>query len=86
MTFAQALALRIEHARLLHPKPAASEHEALAFLLEEVDELKAEIFRKNSNPAKVLSELLDVATICQRFAEEVLFRKLNDLNLKEGVR
>lgn len=48
--------------------PFASWHEALAVLEEEVDELKAEIRRKNPNPEKLHTEAVQVAGLALRIA------------------
>ena len=85
-TFAQCVALRLEQARLFHPKPLNSAHEGLGVLLEEVSELQAEIFRKETSPVRVYDELLDVAAVAQRFAEDVVFGKIAEITAKGAGR
>lgn len=71
-------ALELMSARKKHPGTQASAHEAFAVLLEEVDEFKAEVWKKGSerSKAKMLAELVQIAAMAQRAAE--------DLKLIEG--
>ena len=54
--------------------PINSLHEGFAVILEEVDEFKAEVWKKRSkrNLKKTLAELVQVAAMAQRTAEDVL--------------
>lgn len=56
----------------LHHGSMASLHEGFAILLEEVDELKAEVWKKPAQRRKsdVLAELVQVAAMAQRMAED----------------
>ena len=64
-------------AREKHPRPYTSTHQALGILWEEFEEFKAEVFKQRAerDPARMLEELIQVAAVCQRAAE--------DLNLLE---
>jgi len=57
--------------RAKHP-PIRSGHEGLGLILEEVEELKDEVFkRKRKNDSnRFLNELVDIAAYCQIFAED----------------
>jgi hypothetical protein len=55
-----------------HHKPIHSLHEGYAVILEELEEVKAEIFKKSPSRAAVYHELLQTAAMCQRTAEDVL--------------
>lgn len=63
----------LELARKGH-KPLNSLHEGFAVLLEEVDEFKEEVWKKRSkrNLRKVRAELVQVAAMAQRIAEDCL--------------
>ena len=71
-SFPSIVARQLERARLLHPKPMNSLHEGLGVLREEYVEVEQEIFRKEVNPMLILSELVDLAVVCQRLAEDVI--------------
>lgn len=45
-----------------------SHHEAFAVLLEEVDELKAEVWKRERDPRRVYTEAVQVASVAVRFA------------------
>jgi len=49
-----------------------SAHEGLALILEEVEELKREVFRRKrkGDPLRFLNELVDIAAYCEIFAED----------------
>lgn len=51
-------------------------HEGFGVLLEEVDELWEQVRKKRSkrNPKNMLSELVQIATVCQRFAEDLVLK------------
>lgn len=62
----------LEKARNGHAK-LNSAHEAYAVILEELDEFKAEVWKKRSkrDPAHMRHELVQVAAMCQRAAEDL---------------
>ena len=68
----------LTRARGMHA-PMHSVHEGFAVLLEEVDELKAEVWKKASlrQPLMMLSELIQIAAMAVRMAE--------DCGLTDGV-
>ena len=53
----------------------ASAHEGYAVLLEEVDELwdEVKVNQKRRDPVKMLRELIQVAAMAQRMAEDIIF-------------
>lgn len=51
--------------------PMHSHHEAYAVLLEEVEEVWQECKSQTPNPARIVSELIQVAAMCNRWAEDV---------------
>jgi hypothetical protein len=59
-------------ARRQHPQPFNSAHEGYAVLLEEVDELKAEVWNRKRDPKALLKEAVQVAAMAQRFIEDVI--------------
>lgn len=46
-------------------------HEALAVIWEEFEEFKAEVFKRCPAPADLLAELVQIAAMCQRTAEDL---------------
>jgi hypothetical protein len=68
MTFAELVAAELARARRKHG-PMHSAHEGYAVLLEEVEELWADIKRDRVEP--MLSELVQVAAMYQRMAEDL---------------
>ena len=71
-TFPQLVADEIASARRKHPRTQSSFHEGYAVILEELDELWAEIKKQGPkrNRAKILGELVQVAAMAQRMAED----------------
>lgn len=63
----------LDRARTLHPTPQNSAHEGFAVLLEEVDELKAHVWAKQSKRdlAEMRKEAVQVAAMAARFVVEV---------------
>ena len=63
----------IDHSRRVHPNPMANAHHALGVIMEEFDELKAEIYAKeeDQDPTAMADEAIDIACACIRFVEEV---------------
>lgn len=68
--FPELVATELARARTKHA-PMGTIHEGYAVLLEEVDELWAEIKRRNPDRSDILGELVQVGAMCQRFAEDV---------------
>ena len=54
----------------LHP-PFNSAHEGYAVLLEEVDELKAEVWKRHHDPERMRKEAIQVAAMALRFLADV---------------
>lgn len=50
-------------------------HEGLAVIMEEFEEFKAEVFRRDVNEANLKKELVQVATMCRRFYEDLFSNK-----------
>ena len=67
--FERLVSRELARARSKHPAPIHSWHEGFAVLLEEVDEVKQEVFH-GRNPNGLLAELIQVAAMCQRMAED----------------
>lgn len=58
----------------------ASGHEALAVLMEEFEELKVEVFKRNPRPERLREEAIQVAAMGLRFVMEVCERtEMGDL-------
>ena len=57
-------------------KPMNSAHEAYAVILEELDEFWEEVRKKriDRDPVKMLNELVQIAAMCQRAAEDLHLR------------
>lgn len=75
-TFAQMQQEALEEARALFPC-LRSYHEGFAVLLEEVDELKAEVWKKRTDPLVMLEECVHVAAMANRLAEDLIMCKLD---------
>ncbi len=73
LTFVQLVAAELASARDGHD-PINSLHEGLGVLQEEVFEFQLEVYKKRSkrNLKKTLAELVQVAAMAQRCAEDVL--------------
>lgn len=69
--FIHHVALELMSARAKH-EPIHSLHEGFAVLLEEVDEFKALVWRqtKDRDPAELLTELIQIAAMAERIAED----------------
>lgn len=69
--FADLVHQELNDAREAHPSSFHSAHEGLAILQEEFEELKAEIFLKNRDDERIKKELVQLATMCRRFYEDL---------------
>lgn len=73
-TFANLVGTELCRARQAFPRPMNSAHEGYAVLLEEVNELWDEVKAKQGarDPVRLLSELVQIAAMAQRMAEDVV--------------
>jgi len=71
--FTNAVSAELARARALH-KPYNSAHEGFAILLEELDEFWDEVRKKRAlrDPARMYDELVQIAAVAQRIAEDVV--------------
>jgi hypothetical protein len=60
----------VERASCKHP-PLHSAHEGYAVILEELDELKAEVWKKEANMGALIEEAVHVAAMAIRFLTDV---------------
>lgn len=79
--FPRRVCAELKRARESHAE-LRSDHEAFAVILEEVEEYKREVFRKRKdrNRRAMLTELVQIAAMAQRAAED-LDHPLMDLDL-----
>lgn len=70
LAFRELVRVELEAARRKHPAKLNSRHEAFFVILEELDELWQEI-KGDSKPERLLAELVQVAAMCQRMAEDL---------------
>jgi hypothetical protein len=72
-TFQELQRREIKVARTSH-KPINSAHEGYAIILEEMDEFWQEVCKKRSerSPDRMVEELVQIAAMAQRTAEDVL--------------
>lgn len=72
-SFQELVAKELTFGRVNNPSPLNSSHEALAVLWEEFEELKDEVFKKRAlrDEVAMLAELVQVAAVCQRMAEDL---------------
>lgn len=70
--FLNLVSAELDRARAQHKTPLHSLHEGYAVILEELDEVRAEVFRKSSaqDRTRLLTELVQVAAMCMRTAED----------------
>jgi hypothetical protein len=70
--FPELVAVELASARRKHA-PMASAHEAYAVILEELEEFKAEVFKRRAMRSwdDMLTELVQTAAMCQRAAEDL---------------
>lgn len=73
--FTELVRDELSMARLNFPTGMRSAHEGFAIIKEEVDELwdEVKVNQKCRDPAKLLSELVQVAAMAQRMAEDIVF-------------
>lgn len=71
--FADRVSSELLTAREGHPT-INSLHEGYAVILEELDEFKAEVWKKSyqRNPLRIFEELVQIAAMAQRVAEDVV--------------
>lgn len=70
--FQEWVATELTRARSEHPALQTTLHEGYAVLLEEVDEVWDLVKSKRPDPTNLLKELIQVAAMAQRFAEDQL--------------
>ena len=74
-SFADRVAAELGRARTKHPTKLNSAHEAFAVIREEVDELwdkvKADEHKSPAGQTLMVDELVQIAAMCQRAAEDV---------------
>ena len=70
MTFQKLVEAELARARAKHPNPIKSLHYYYAVILEEVDEFWDLVKSQKPDKAKVLEELVQIAAMCQRAAED----------------
>jgi hypothetical protein len=71
--FAKSVELELARARRKHVEPMHSAHEAHSVIEEEYEEFKQEVFKqhKDRSKSKMLAELVQLAAMCQRAAEDL---------------
>lgn len=72
MDFPALVKAELEKARRKHPGEQRNLHEGYAVILEEVDEFWDVVKSQKPDTAHALEELVQVAAMCQRTAEDVL--------------
>jgi len=70
MTFAKLVEAELARARAKHPNPVCNMHYYYAVILEEVDEFWDLVKSQKPEKAKLLEELVQIAAMCQRAAED----------------
>lgn len=72
-TFSELVKAELVSARMNHVDNITTYHEAYAVILEELDDLRHEIFQKQSqrSNAVLLKEMVQIATRAQRCAEDL---------------
>lgn len=68
--FAADVVAELARARRKHPEPINSTHEGFAVLMEEFEEVKADVFH-GADRAALRAELVQVAAVAQRMAEDL---------------
>jgi hypothetical protein len=59
------------YAALVDHGPFAATHHAYGVLMEEIREVETEVFRKKMDRTALINELIDVATVCIRYAAQL---------------
>jgi hypothetical protein len=79
-SFADNVAIELKRARSLHP-PISSAHEGYAVILEELDEFWEEVRKRRSkrDALRMYDELVQVAAMAQRVAEDTVLLSREDL-------
>ncbi len=75
----QELLDRLRDVKREHPEPRNSPHEGWAFIAEEYDELKDEVFKKDPNYAQMIDESFDVMVTAFRMIEYCHEKQLSEL-------
>lgn len=70
-TFEELVKLELKAARAKHKRPN-SPHEGYAIILEELDEYWDEVKAQKHRKSRMLKELVQIASMAQRVAEETL--------------
>lgn len=70
-TYTKFLQDTLIQARKEHPV-FPSYHHGFAVMMEEFEEFKQEVFKKNVDKTALLLELASIGAMCQRFAEDLL--------------
>jgi|GEM_PF-4283683 len=71
-SFAELVRIELERARMKHGNaPFHSLHEGYAIILEEIDELWAEIKQQSPQIARLRMEAIQAAAMLQRFVEDL---------------
>ncbi len=70
-TFAELVDEEVARARKKHPEPHRSPHESCSFLREEFEEFWDEVKSQDPSPFRMLTELIHVATVARRAAEDL---------------
>lgn len=78
--FSELCAFELMEARLKFPAGFHSGHEAYGVILEELDEFWDEVKRQHPNPVLLLKELIQVAAMCERAAEDLGLLEIEVLN------
>lgn len=69
--FAKLVSDELEKARRKHPGKQNSLHEGYGVILEEVDEFWDLVKQQKPDKSKILEELVQIAAMCQRTAEDL---------------
>lgn len=75
-SFSELQAAELESAKSKHP-PLKSAHEGYAVILEELDEVWVLTKMRRPNYEKMRAELVQVAAMAQRMAEEICQREMD---------
>lgn len=69
--FQEEVQLELQMAHKMHPRLLDDKHYAYAVILEELDEFWVEVKKKRSDKKRLLEELIQVAAMAQRAAEDM---------------